>query len=506
MTARLHMTDSRPESEESRVFQANSLLRGDAFDHPVAHLKLLETHISWVILTGPYAYKIKKPVQFDFVDYSTLARRKHFCDLELKLNRRLAPDIYVDVVPITGDTAEPRVGGTGPPIDYAVKMVEFSQEAILAHRIDQGLVTVGEIDELATAIAKFHRSAESLSPESCYGSAEGILLEAIKNFDVFRHDLDEVTDVTAQEAAQLFRLQAWTEQEFEKKRQVFDIRRDSGATRLCHGDMHLGNIVRIGDRIEIFDGIEFNPGLQWIDCQSELAFPIMDLLHHRRADFANRLLNQYLEASGDYSGLSVLPFYLVYRTMVRAKVDRLRQRQGGAARNDLPNPPTTPFLELATELIQPRPTFLYITHGLSGSGKSTRAMQWVESHGAVRIRSDVERNRLFGSREAAEKYSQESSQQVYGRLTDLAEEILDTGYPVVVDATFLEQESRDQFRALAARMDTQFGIIDCRAPLEQLKHRIRQRHGDASEATIDVLMQQVELQQPLTQREDEFCV
>ncbi len=489
----------------STLFLIETLLDPAAFDHPVDSLRLVETHISWVVLTGKYAYKIKKPVRFDFVDYSTLQRRRHFCELELQLNQRLAPDVYLQVVPITGTAEQPRIGGNGPAIEYAVKMFEFQQRDIFAQRIDQVGIAPAEIDQLATAIARFHQIARPLSMESPYGSPESVLLEAIKNFDAMRCPTEhDESALTPRQGKLLDQLHLWTIREFNRCRPIFEFRRDSGATRLCHGDMHLGNIVRIGDQVEIFDGIEFNPSLQWIDCFNELAFPMMDLVHHGRSDLAYRLLNVYLDETGDYGGLGVLQYYLVYRAMVRAKVEWLRRQQSAAPRSDLPQPPEKPFLDLAHELQRAATPFLFITHGLSGSGKTTRALGLAERHGAIRIRSDVERHRLYLGRDEKaihQKYSREMNQAVYGHLLRLSSRILRYGFPVIVDATFLSRKSRRLFMKLADCVGVKFGIVDCQAPTEVLAERIRRRHGNASEATVDVLQQQIRSQQPLTEQE-----
>lgn len=486
------------------------LLRATAFSHDSKSLRLLETHISWVVLTGKYAYKIKKPIQLPFVDYSTLELRKHFCELELELNRELAPDIYLDVVKITGPASTPSINGTGEVLEYAVQMNEFEQSDILAHRLTSGLVRAPEIDRLAELIADFHKRIPQASANASFGTPELIREEALDNFAAFHSATKPVngslpdwhSSLSEKQRELLDRLRDWTDAEYRNCEKLLIQRRASGMIRRCHGDMHTGNIVLFKGRIEIFDRIEFNPDFQWTDCMNELAFPFMDLIHHGKTDLANRLLSDYLEWTGDYEGLGVFRFYLVYRSMVRAKVDWIchqqRLRSAGTSGDVIF---TTPYFELGLSLSRRPSRFLFITHGFSGSGKSTAAMHCVETTGAIRIRSDIERNRLIGQPSTVDKYSRDRKSEVYHALLETAEGILESGYSVVVDATFLNRFEREKFRDLANRTGVRFGIIDCKAPVAELERRIRERQGDASEATVAVLHDQLRTQDVLAPEE-----
>lgn len=498
-------------TELTNVFDPKMLLRAAAFPHVAPSLKLLETHISWVVLTGKYAYKIKKTIQLPFVDYSTLELRKHFCELELELNRELAPDIYLDVVKITGPASSPVINGKGETLEYAVRMNEFEQADILANRLDKGLVTDPEIDRLAELIADFHRRIPRATGDSPFGTPHLVRQEAEDNFSAFR--LTRVGEqqvqpdwnalLSKQQRNQLDQLRDWTQAEFKRNEKPLIRRHATGSIRRCHGDMHANNIVLFNGRIEIYDRIEFNQDFQWVDCMNELAFPFMDLIHHGRIDLANRLLSNYLERTGDYEGLGVFRFYLVYRSMVRAKVDWIRQQQTLRAGSDAAVF-KTPFLDLALELSQRPNRFLYITHGLSGSGKSTAAMKYVETRGAIRIRSDVERERVIEKHLGVEKYSPEMRSKVYDAMLETAGQVLTSGFSVVVDATFLSQTERNKFRDLATRADVPFGIVDCSAAIAELERRVRERQGDASEATVAVLHDQILTQETLTSEEREF--
>jgi aminoglycoside phosphotransferase family enzyme len=486
------------------------LLRAAAFPHAAPSLKMLETHISWVVLTGKYAYKIKKTIQLPFVDYSTLELRKHFCELELELNRELAPDIYLDVVKITGSASNPVINGTGEVLEYAVRMNEFEQSDILANRLENGLVTALEIDRLAELIADFHSRIPRAPQDSRFGTPELVRQEAEENFSAFRTAKveekqvgpDWYSSILQQQRNQLDQLSDWTLAEFSCCEKLLIRRHAKGMIRRCHGDMHAGNIVQFNRRIEIFDRIEFNQDFQWVDCMNELAFPVMDLIHHGRTELANRLLSNYLERTGDYDGLGVFRLYLVYRSMVRAKIDWIRHQQ--TQRDSASDVFNSPFLDLAFTLSQRPKRFLYITHGLSGSGKSTAAMNCVETTGAIRIRSDVERKRVVAENSTANKYSPEMRNKVYDAMLETAADVLASGFSAVIDATFLSQTERNKFRDLATRTDVPFGIIDCSAPIAELERRIRERQGDASEATVAVLHDQILAHETLTPEEREL--
>jgi aminoglycoside phosphotransferase family enzyme len=352
--------------------------------------QVLQTHISYVLLTGAYAYKIKKAVAFGFLDFSTLASRRHFCEQELHLNRRLAPELYLGVVPITGSVGAPKLGGRGEPLDYAVKMREFPQSELASALLARDQIVGGDIDALAAKVAAFHAAVDVADAAGPFGTPDGILRLALQN-------IEEIAPLVAADAErrQMESLRIWTGREHARRRDAFRGRREQGFVRECHGDLHLGNIARIDGELVIFDCIEFNEEMRWIDVMSEIAFAVMDLDHRARPDLASRFLNAYLERTGDYAGLAVLPFYLAYRALVRAKVALLRAAQGadgaGAGLDEAHG-----YLQLASRYAEPEQPALIVTHGLSGSGKTTLTGALLERIGAVRIRSDVERKRMHG--------------------------------------------------------------------------------------------------------------
>lgn len=463
-------------------------------------IELIETHISWVLLIGSHAYKIKKPVDLGFANFTTLDRRKHFCEMEIQLNRRLAERLYLDVVPITGTPETPRFGGTGEPIEYAVRMKRFNQENLLNRLIKQGRLAATHIDSLAKQVAEFHEAAEVSKANTQFGTPDSVREAVVDNFETLIPALAEPLRAIAKE------LEEWSLFHFDKLREEFEHRKRSGMVRACHGDMHLGNMFLEDDEVVVFDGIEFNESFRWIDIMNEVAFAVMDLEDRGRPDFANRFLNKWLEHSGDYGGLRLLRFYLLYRAMVRAKVDAIRLNQGDldlSERRHLTSD-CQGYLKLARRYTEPIAPKLVITSGPSGSGKTTGTEDLIERTGAIRVRSDVERKRLHGlsplDSSGGRIYSAEDTRRTYDRLTEVATQIVEAGFTAVVDATFLKREERDRFGRLARRLGVPFLILKFEASPDLLRQRIRNRQAesdDASEADIAVLEAQLATAEPL---------
>ena len=461
---------------------------------------IVETHISWVLLTGQYAYKIKKPVNFGFLDFSTLEKRRFCCNEELRLNRRLAAELYLGVVPITGTPDHPQLGGTGNAIEYAVKMLQFPSGQLLSECARRGQLSADEIDQLADTIGDFHETIEPAGKITPYGESTNIKHWFVENFDSIRPLL--IDNVQKQ---QLQNIQQWGDSEWQKQAELMQQRKRQGYVREAHGDLHLGNMTLINGKATLFDCIEFNPLLRWIDVISEVAFLFIDLLHFGYDHYAYRFLNRYLHDTGDYQGLALLRYYLVYRALVRAKVSLLRMAQQPDDDASQARCEYAVFADLAERFTQPRSTVLIITHGYSGSGKSTLASQLAEKIGAVQIRSDIERKRLFGYRASAQTgsrlYTSQASLKTYQHLKKLAKAVLEAGFPVIIDAAFLNSGQRELFRQLAAECDIPFHIIAFQASDDELCRRIKQRQNDASEATITVLHQQQQSAQPLSEQE-----
>ena len=478
------------------------------YDHAVGKVQLAETHISWVLLTGEIAYKIKKPVDLGFLNFSTLALRQQACADEVRLNRRLAPEFYLGVVAITGSVDAPRINGQGETIEYAVKMREFPPGATLDRLDERGELGVEQIDQLASRLAQFHLTGCPSAPAgSPWGEPDTIARPVAENFQLLNERLDDPAEIRLSAS-----LQSWSNSEHERLTPLMRERKRNGMVRECHGDLHLGNLAWANGQLIIFDCIEFNPALRWIDVISEVAFCYMDLLHRQHRDLAFRFLNAWLEATGDYSGVTLLRYYAVYRAMVRAKVAALRagQKTGGEAAASRAE--VSGCLQLASQLTHQAPPQLWITHGLSGCGKTTRSQSVLQEQGMVRLRSDVERKRLAGLVAAASSgsgietslYTQDASRRTYDHLAKLAEGLLDAGWPVIVDAAFLKRWQRDLFREIAGRRSLQFRILDIQADPATLRERIASRAAqgkDASEADLRVLEYQIETSEPLEAEE-----
>lgn len=475
---------------------------------------LVETHISCVLLAGDYAYKIKKPVNLGFLDFTSLAARRFYCEEEVRLNRRTAPALYLGVVAITGSASDPVVGGEGTPIDYAVKMRRFSQDVLLDGMARSGMLATDCLDALGLRLAEFHQSLEPARVERAYASPAQILDSAMQNFDQIR-----AVRGAAKGDDALAMLRSWTEREHARLAGEFEARKRDGFVRECHGDLHLGNIALLEGAPTLFDCIEFNAAFRWIDVMNEVAFLVMDLEEHRLPKLAFRFLNNYLEVTGDYAGLRVLRFYSVYRALIRAKVVCIRGQQpgAGAKARTRAGEEYAHYLRFAQAAAAAGRGALVIMHGLSGSGKTTLARRLAESLQAVHLRSDVERKRLHGlaslartaSALAGGVYAPQDTERTYARLADFARHAIASGYPAIVDASFLAARHRTLFRSLASDIGVPFAIASCAAPDEVLRERVGRRETegvDASEAGLAVLERQFATQEPFAGNESADAV
>jgi len=463
------------------------------------------------LLTGNFAYKIKKPVNFGFLDFSTLEKRHTYCQQELRLNSRLAPALYVDVVAISGSPDKPVILARGEGFEYAVKMVQFSQSSQLDHMLTAGELGADQMNAIARMVAGFHQAIQIADDSMDYGNKDTVYQPVEENFIQLSEHLD-----IGPFADSLNKLRQWSRSEFVKLESVFEQRKQNGFVRECHGDMHLRNLVWLDGKPMAFDCIEFNPALRWIDVISEVAFLVMDLQDRQQHPLANRFLSAYLEVTGDYAGLSVLPFYLCYRALVRAKVDALylEQKKFTEEQRRQSLAELKSYLELASGYTQPPAPKLIIMRGLSASGKSTVSQALVDVLGAIRLRSDIERKRLFdialtdsvSNRIDAGIYSTQASQQTYAKLAVLTSEVIRAGYSVIVDATFMKHEQREPFQTLAGRMGIPYIILEITASAEVLRQRIVDRKHDVSDADPGVLEHQLSNWQPLHEDEIEAAI
>ena len=466
---------------------------------PVA---LVETHISWVLLTQTCAFKLKKPVRLPFLDFGSIEARKHFCDEELRLNQRFAPALYVDVVAVCGTPEAPRIGGDGPVIDHVVRMRRFPASSLLVDLLATDRLQPAQLDDFAQRLAALHGSAQRAAPASDFGSPERVVRAAT---DVLTALEQRVGDRC------LATLSAWLREQQQALCMAWTERQQGGAVRECHGDLHMANVVRMDGTLTPFDCIEFDPALRWIDVMSDVAFLTMDLKAHGRAELAFRFLDVWLQHSGDYAGLRVLRFYEVYRALVRALASSLGPKGP-------PNAVRPDYLGCAMQWARQAASGarLLITHGFSGSGKSSVASQLLCAAGAVRLRSDVERKRLYGLDPLARSaglgfdiYGEQATRRTFERLLACARDALLAGYPVIVDAAFLRSAERRRFEALAAELRVPFTILHCRADKATLRRRVAVRDAagtDASEAGPAALERQLERHDPLAPDERRLTI
>ena len=498
-----------------KVNVEQQLLDPNAYPDKVDKVEHVETHISHIFLAGAYAYKIKKSLNLGFLDFSTLQKRKFFCEEEVRLNSRLSSDIYIDVVPIIYSNGRTliynnQIDKQQDIVEYAVRMHRFDRKMeldTLLEQKDNNLWRDEWIDELASCVVEFHRNSAVASVESGYGDADIILSSALENFIQIKQQLKDRDIIEYSE-----QLQQWTQSEWQNLLDDIDSRLRGGFIRECHGDMHLANMVYWKGKVQIFDGIEFNVNLRWIDVMSEIAFLIMDLESRGKSGLAWRFLNGYLYLSGDYKGLKLLNFYRTYLATVRAKVSAIRYSQlSDVKHKSIALAEVDNYLELASCYTKPIQVSVIMLHGLSGSGKSSLAVRLSELLMAVRISSDVERKRLFGLFHGISKpplqgqmYTEEANKATYERLLDLTRTIIKDGYSVVIDATFLKAKDRSKFYQAFDKKNLPLIVIDLQVDENELRRRVHKRteeKGNVSDADTNVLEKQLHSPEPITKSE-----
>jgi aminoglycoside phosphotransferase family enzyme/predicted kinase len=438
--------------------------------------RVLETHISWVLLAGDDAYKIKKALRTPFLDASTLPLRQRLCAEELRLNARLAPGVYLGVQGIGGPPGQPRLGGA-EPLEYAVHMRRFPDEALAKNRLAAGRLAAAEVDAIADLLGRFHAAAPRAEGPEHGGAPQRRLQVAVSALE------GAAAALTSHERQAL---SSWIHGTATTLSPFWAQRHAHGFVREGHGDLHLANLLVLPEGPAAFDCIEFDPRLRCIDTVDDIAFTVMDFEAHGRKDLAFRLLNRWLDVTGDHDGLAGLRFAVVYRALVRAQVALLHAKpQLERAQR---------YVRTALAWTQPAPLQLTAMHGLPGSGKTTVSQHLLQQQGAIRIRSDVERKRLFGlppegdSRAAGlDIYAADAGERTYAQVQARARAALQAGYPVILDAAHLRRHERDAARALAASCSARFVIAACAAPIAELRRRVANRRGDASEADVRVL-------------------
>ncbi|ACK66808.1 conserved hypothetical protein [Rippkaea orientalis PCC 8801] len=493
----------------SQIYQLiQQLQQPEFYPHSVeVPIKVIQTHISVVFLTGDYAYKIKKPVDFGFLDFSTLAKRQYFLEQELELNRGLSPEIYLEVLPITVSGDRLSLNGTTEPIEYVLKMQQFPQDCLLINLFENNQLTEEHLKELAKVVADFHFKTATNDYITKFGTVETIKKSVDHNYELTERYID-----IAQTQEQYQATKDFTDSFFSAKKELFSTRQQQGKIKDCHGDLHLKNICLWNNKIHLFDRIEFNEDFRFIDVISEIAFTVMDLEARKRQDLSNLFLNNYLEYTGDWEGLNVLPLYLTRQAYVRAKVTSMLLDDPNISPQEKEKAIQTAkeYYQLAWEYTQPRQGCIILMSGLSGSGKTTVAQYLAQRINAIHIRSDAVRKHLaeipLTETGTEDLYSSQSTQQTYNRLLELGEMLAFQGFKVILDAKFDRIYWREKAIKWAQTNQISLYILHCYAPLETLRDRLDQRQGDISDATSSLLQQQQAMTEPFNDTEQTFVI
>lgn len=464
------------------------MMQSGFYPHPVTEpIELIQTHISYVLLTGEHVYKVKKPVNFGFLDFSTLEQRRHFCHEELRMNQRGAPGLYLDVLPIVQVENQYQLGGTGEVVEYALHLKQFPQEALFITMFEQDKLKEADLEKLGQVVAQYHAEAAVNDYIRSFGEVTQVRAAIDENYEQTNKYIGG-----PQTQAQFEATKHYTDDFFAQRPELFVSRMQNNYIRECHGDLHLKNICCWQDRILLFDCIEFNEPFRFVDVMYDVAFTVMDLEARQRQDLGNAFLNSYVEQTGDWEGLQVLPLYLSRQAYVRAKVNSFLLDDPAIAAAIKQEAATTAanYYHLAWEYTKPRQGQLILMAGLSGSGKSTIARQLARKLSAIHIRSDAVRKHLGGigllERGGAELYTEEMTQKTYDRLLKLGIMLATQGFAVILDAKYdrlpLRQEAIAQTQS---HMPLQ--IFHCTAPVEVLRDRLSSRTGDIADATADLL-------------------
>jgi uncharacterized protein len=481
-----------------------AMLQPGFYPHPVVEpIELIQTHISYVFLTGEFVYKLKKPVDFGFLNYSTLEMRSHFCQEEIRLNQRGAPELYLEVVFITKNGNSYELNGTGETVEYAVKMRQFSQEKLFTKFLEQNKLTPELIAKLGRTVAEFHDRAATNEYISSFG--EAVEVKAVVD-DNYHHTIEYIGKIQTQE--QFNQTKAFTNRFFVTHQDLFTNRIVKGDIRECHGDLHLRNIcLSESDRILLFDCIEFNEPFRFADVMYDVAFVVMDLDGRKRQDLGNMFLNTYIEQTGDWEGIELLPLYLCRQAYVRAKVSSFLSSDRTISDADKQDAMQTAadYYKLAWEYTQPQTGKLILMSGVSGSGKTTVAKQLAPKIKAIHLRSDAVRKHLAGIPLTAtggkDLYTPEMSDRTYAKLLEIGMRLAKQGFKVILDAKYDRQALRSQVITQAQSHHIPIQILHCTAPEEVIRERLQIRQGDISDATVDLLSSQLSNAEPFTETE-----
>jgi uncharacterized protein len=484
------------------------MLVPEFYPHPVStSIQLIQTHASVVFLTGDFAYKLKKPVNFGFLDYSTVANRRHFCEEEIRLNQRGAQELYLEVLPISKQGQKYQLGRDGEIVEYAVKMVQFPQENLLSNMFANGTITTADIEEMGRVVARFHLDAQTNEYISSFGQVAQIRRSIEDNY----RQTEKYIGV-AQTQQQYTETKAYTDRFLVEHGDLFLDRIAGGFIRECHGDLHLRNICRWHNKTLLFDCIEFNEPFRFVDTMYDVAFAVMDLAARCRTDLANRFLNTYAEATGDWAGLQVLPLYLSRQAYVRAKVTSFLLDDPGISSEDRIAAGKTAgdYYRQAWAYTQTQRGQLMMLSGLSGAGKSTVGKRIASETGGVQIRSDAVRKHLGGipllSKGDESLYTAEMTAKTYQRMLELGSKLVAQGFTVILDAKYDRQSLRAAVIDLATAQGISLEMIHCTAPENVLRDRLTHRTGDIADATVDLLTSQQAAWEDFTPAEQGYVI
>jgi hypothetical protein len=478
----------------------------DFYPHAIKQpIELVQTHVSYVFLTGDFAYKLKKEVDFGFLDYSTLEKRKHFLEEEIRMNGAIAPELYLEIVPITQAGNKFVLAGEGEAVEYALKMVQFPQENLFINLFEANKLSIEQMEELGKIVAQFHKSAATNDYISSFGRVAKVREAFDENYQQTQQYVGKV-----QTQQQLEETQAYTDNFFATRQTLFQTRINNNKIKECHGDLHLKNICLWQKKIQLFDRIEFNEPFRFVDVMYDVAFTVMDLEARGRKDFGNAFLNTYLEQTGDWEGLQLLPLYLSRQAYVRAKVTSFLL-------NDSAVPETvkqeatktaTDYYKQAWEYTQQTKGKLILMSGLSGSGKTTVAKKIARKTNAIHIRSDAVRKHLanisLDEKGSNEIYTCEMNEKTYDRLLELGILLAKEGFKVILDAKYDRISVREKVIEAAKSNNIPLQIVNCTAPIEILRDRLNNRSGDISDATVDLLASQQTTAEQFTQEEKSY--
>jgi aminoglycoside phosphotransferase family enzyme/predicted kinase len=482
------------------------MLQPGFYPHEVTEpIQLIQTHISYVLLTGEYAYKVKKAVNFGFLDFSTLEKRKHFCQEELRLNQRGAAEMYLEVLPVTVVNRQHQLGGTGKAVEYALKMRQFPQEFLFSTLFEQGKLKESHLEDLGKVVAQYHAQSTTNDYISSFGQVPQVRAAIDENYQQTGKYIGG-----PQTHQQFQETKKYTDGFFVERPELFVNRVKNNYIRECHGDLHLRNIAIWNDKITLFDCIEFNEPFRFVDVMYDVAFTVMDLEARQSPELANAFLNTYVEQTGDWEGLQVLPLYLSRQAYVRAKVtsfllddpnilDSAKEEAGKTA---------TAYYKQAWDYTQPQLGKLILMSGVSGSGKSTTGKYLARQLQAIQIRSDAVRKHLGGipvwQRGGDDLYTPEMTEKTYNRLLNLGITLARQGFNVILDAKYDKQHLRQEVIDQGSKYQLPVQVIYCTAPLEVVRERLSKRTGDIADATVDLLTSQFQQAEPFTPEEKPY--